>query len=154
MDAEEVQRLAEQENAQWGARPEPDPREVPTPTSAPSPSREEVDTALRSGQGRWVAYNPLGTPPEEATGPADESANIVGFHAVALDTVLVVRFRWLADPQPHDYLLHLNCTNLESGKLIGVSTLLLERLKHLAHRWPERETIPLSEHVSLVKPPH
>ncbi|WP_460328529.1 hypothetical protein [Actinopolyspora lacussalsi] len=154
VDTEEVRRLAELENAEWGARPERDPAEVPRPTP-PLPS-EVVDEALRSGSGEWVAYAPLGSDPDEVAQRAGVLDNIVGFHAVAVGGVLVVRFRWLADTEPHDYLLHLDLTDLtdeEPGNLLGASTLLLERLHGLAHRWPEREITPLSENVSIVRPP-
>ncbi|ASU77727.1 hypothetical protein CDG81_04680 [Actinopolyspora erythraea] len=151
MDAEEVQRLAERENVEWGARPARDPAEVPRP-NLPLPP-EVVDEVLRSGRGEWVPYAPLGSDPDEVAERAGVSDNIVGFHAVAVGSVLVVRFRWLADTRPHDYLLRLDLTDEEPGDLLGAATLLLERLRGLATRWLERETVPLSENVSIVRPP-
>ncbi|SDP70217.1 hypothetical protein SAMN04487905_107185 [Actinopolyspora xinjiangensis] len=146
-----MRRLAERENAEWGARPERDPAEVPRP--APPLPPEVVDEVLRSGRGEWVPYAPLGSDPDEVADHADVTDNIVGFHAVAAGSVLVVRFRWLADTRPHDYLLHLDLTDEEPGTLLGAATLLLERLRGLAHRWLERETIPLSGNVSIVRLP-
>jgi hypothetical protein len=66
---------------------------------------------------------------------------------------LVVGFSWLPDPEQREYLLHLDYTSVPNNLVAG-GTLLLERLVQLAARpeWYQRDTIAISDRVSVVVP--
>ena len=62
-------------------------------------------------------------------------------------------FSWLPDPEQREYLLHLDYAGLPNNLDAG-GTLLLERLVQLVARpeWYQRDTIAISDRVSVVMP--
>ncbi len=150
MDADEVARLAQLENARWVSSSEEAHRSAPR---SPLKSCDVAEALLSSAEGAWKAYVPLGSTEADAVVAPEGLTNIGFCRAAALGTILVVSFSWLPDPEQREYLLHLDYAGLPSNLDAG-GALLLERLVQLAARpeWYQRDTIAVSDRVSVVLP--
>ena len=143
------ERLAQLENTRWASSFDEAHRSAPGP---PLEFPEDVEALLASGEGEGKAYAPLSSTETGAPEPGGLT-NIGFFRAAALGTILVVGFSWLPDPEQREYLLHLDYTSVPNNLVAG-GTLLLERLVQLAARpeWYQRDTIAISDRVSVVVP--
>ncbi|MGQ0837302.1 hypothetical protein [Actinokineospora sp.] len=143
MEAHEVEQLARRESARW----------TPAPGFAYTvfpPFQRPVPIDVVPPGGTWHAYVPL-----DSAEPVSLAPDPFRFlDATAVGTILVFRFTWLDRPDPPDYLLHLDMSEVPPGSFDGASVFLLETVAELTAfaDWPERRTVALSSRVSLVLP--
>lgn len=149
MEAVDVQRLAELENQRWSGA-------VNGPAVAPQASSEhDHERSIPGSGGAWVAYSPLGLSGSEQTPGPDRLMNFQFIGATAVGTVLVVRFRWLPDPDQREFLLHLDFGEDLWDNLDAASVRLFECVIFCivdAPGWYPRDTVPISSRVSLFTP--
>jgi hypothetical protein len=134
MDAEQVARLAAQENEMWSGGGEWD--------TAPYLTQEPG------------AYVPLdgGERTADPPGPPPPRVEVLGIDA--LGTTLAFRFRWPADPARRELVLLLDFSR-SAGDVIGASTWLLEYVAQRIHHdtsWFPRDVVAISEQVAVVRP--